>query len=75
MTSYGVSYTDREEEEPDPEKDRRFGGARAGWDYTEHFNAATTFDSDFAVNSNFSDPSDCSINTLNALSPSATRRE
>ena len=30
-TSYGVSYTDRELKELDPEKDRRFGGARLGW--------------------------------------------
>ena len=28
VTSYGVSYTDREEQEPDPEKDRRFAGTR-----------------------------------------------
>ena len=46
-TSYGVSYTDREEEKPDPEKDRRFAGARFGWDYMERFNAGTTFDNKF----------------------------
>ena len=74
VTSYGISYTDREEEEPDPEKDRRFGGARAGWDYTEHINAATAFDSDFSLNSNFSDPSDYSINMLNALTVSMNDR-
>ena len=74
VTTYGVSFTDREEQEPDPEKDRRFGGARAGWDYTEHFNAATTFDSDFALNSNFSDPSDYSISILNALTVSMNER-
>ena len=43
-TTYGLSYADREEEEPDPEKDRRFAGARLGWNYTEKFNAGTTFD-------------------------------
>ncbi len=69
-TSYGISYTDREEEEPDPEKDRRFGGARLGWDYTERFNAGTTFDSDFALNANLSDPVDYSVNTVNAVSVS-----
>jgi hypothetical protein len=26
-TSYGISYTDREEEKPDPEKDRRLAGS------------------------------------------------
>jgi len=71
-TSYGVSYTDREEEEPDPEKDRRFGGARVGWDYTERINAGTTFDSDLATNANFSDPSDYSIDTVNAVSVSVS---
>ena len=74
MTSYGISYTDREEEEPDPEKDRRFGGARAGWDYTEHLNPATTFDSDLGANVNFADPSDYSLNTLNALTVSVNSR-
>jgi hypothetical protein len=73
-TTYGISYTDREEEEPDPEKDRRFAGARLGWDYTEHFNAATTFDSDFVKNLNFSDGSDYSINTLNAVTVSVNSR-
>src|SRR5262245_30159181 len=73
-TSYGISYTDREEEKPDPEKDRRFAGARAGSDYTEHINAATTFDSDFAWNLNFADPTDFSINTLNALTVSVAHR-
>jgi Protein of unknown function, DUF481 len=67
-TSYGLSYTDREEKEPDPEKDRRFAGARFGWDYTEHLNEGTTFDSDFSTNLNLSDPNDYSIDTINALS-------
>ena len=69
-TSYGISYTDREEEEPDPEKDRRFAGARLGWDYKEQFNAGTTFDNKFATNVNLSDPSDYSINTTSALTVS-----
>jgi putative salt-induced outer membrane protein YdiY len=73
-TSYGISYTDREEEEPDPEKDRRFSGARFGWDYTEHLNAVTTFDSDFGSNVSFADVSDYSINTLNALSVAMNSR-
>jgi len=73
-TSYGISYTDREEEEPDPEKERRFAGARAGWDYTEHINAATTFDSQFWWNLGFADPTDYSFNTLNALTVSVDSR-
>ena len=57
-TSYGISYTDREEEKPDPEKDRRFAGARLGWDYMERFNAGTTFDNRFEANVNLSDSAD-----------------
>jgi len=69
-TTYGLSYTDRDEEEPDPEKDRRFAGGRLGWDYTEQFNAGTTFDNKFATNINLSDPGDYSINTTSALTVS-----
>jgi hypothetical protein len=69
-TSYGLSYTDRQEEKPDPEKDRRFAGARLGWDYMERFNTGTTFDHRFETNVNLSDPADYSINTTSALTVS-----
>ena len=72
-TSYGVSYTDREEEKPDPKKDRRFAGARFGWDYMERFNAGTTFDNKLETNANLSDPTDYSINTTSALTVSMVR--
>ncbi len=70
-TTYGISFTDREEAEPDPQKDRRFAGARLDWDYMEKFNAGTTFDHKFATNFNLSDPSDFSIDTTSALTVSA----
>ena len=66
-TSYGFSFTDREEEKPDPEKDRRFAGARVGWDYKEAFNAVTTLDHRFETNMNLSDARDYSLNTTSAL--------
>ena len=69
-TSYGVSYTDREEEEPNPEKDRRFGGVRLGWAYLERLGAVTVFESDFATNINVADGSDYSINTMNSVAVS-----
>jgi hypothetical protein len=69
-TSYGISYTDREEEKPDPQKDRRFTGARLGWDYMERINEGTTFDNRFAANVNMSEASDYSINTTSALTVS-----
>ena len=73
-TTYGISFTDREEEEPDPEKDRRFTGGRLGWDYKEQFNAGTTFDHKFATNVNLSDPSDFSIDTTSALTVAMVSR-
>jgi hypothetical protein len=69
-TNYGLSYTDREEEEPDPEKDRRFAGTRLGWDYMERFSEGATFDNRFAANVNLSDAADYSINTTSALTVS-----
>jgi putative salt-induced outer membrane protein YdiY len=68
VTDYGISYTDRKEEEPDPEKEPRFGGLRIGWSYTENFNKTTTFDSIFASNTSLAHASDASINTTNSLS-------
>src|SRR5262245_24923335 len=67
-TNYGVSYTDRKEEKPDPEKEPRFGGARLGWDYMEKLGGTTTIDSDFAANINLADAGDYSINTTNGVS-------
>jgi len=69
-TTYGFSYTEREEEEPDPQKDRRFAGARLGWEYMEQFKEGTTFDNKFASNVNLSDPADYSVNTTAALTVS-----
>ena len=72
LTDYGVSYTDRKEEEPDPEKERRFGGLRLGWYYTEHFNQSTTLDSIFSSNTNLTDTTDTSISTTNSVSVAMT---
>lgn len=68
VTDYGISYTDRKEEEPDAEKEPRFGGLRLGWSYTENFTKTTTFDSIFSSNTNLADTSDASINTTNSVS-------
>jgi hypothetical protein len=73
-TSYGFSYTDREEEEPDPEKDRSFTGGRLGWEYMEQFKPGATFDHKFATNVNLSDASDYSINTTSALTVAVASR-
>ena len=69
-TSYSLSYTDRKEEKPDPEKEPRFAGGRLGWIYMEQFGTSTRFDSDFTSNVDLSDTADFSISTTNALSVS-----
>ncbi|MDP6605203.1 MAG: DUF481 domain-containing protein [Dehalococcoidia bacterium] len=69
-TSYGLSVTDREEEASDPEKDRRFGGARLGVDYLERLSAMTVFESDFTTNVNVANVSDYSFNTTNSVTVS-----
>jgi Protein of unknown function, DUF481 len=73
-TSYGFSFTDREEEEPDPEKDRSFTGGRLGWEYMEQFKPGATFDHKFATNVNLSDAADYSINTTSALTVAVASR-
>ena len=69
-TTYAVSYTDREEETPDPEKDDRFAGARLGWDYLNRFGDATTYENELVSNINLANASDFSLNMVNALSVS-----
>ncbi len=57
-TRYSLSYTDREEENPDPEKDAQFMGLRATWDFTKKIGPHSTLDNDFAANMSLTDTSD-----------------
>ena len=66
-TSYGVSYTDREETELDPNKKDAFGGLRFNSDYRQRFGTLTLFDSDFTLNMSLAEVSDYSINVTNAI--------
>ena len=68
-TAYGVSYTDREEKEPDPEKDTRFGGLRLSWDYLNAFGAFTVYENDLTTNMSLKAASDYSLN-MSAIYPS-----
>jgi putative salt-induced outer membrane protein YdiY len=73
-TTYGLSYTDRKEDKPDPEKEPRFPGARLGWTYTERFSKSTAFDSNLTSNIDLSDVADYSIQTTNSLSVAMNSR-
>ena len=66
-TSYGFSYTDREELAPDPAKDDRFGGVRINTDYRQRFGSVTSIDNDVTMNVSLTDSSDYSINTASAV--------
>lgn len=66
-TSYGVSYTDRQEIEPNPSKDNVFGGVRFNSDYMQRFGSLTLVDSNFTLNMNLADATDYSINVTNAV--------
>lgn len=74
QTSYGLSWTDREEETPDPEKDGRFMGARVSLQYRQKFGQNTTFDNDTTANVSLADRNDWSSEMTNSISVSMTRR-
>ena len=57
-TSYGLSYTDRTETDPDPTKEDSFFGFRFNWEYENQWGRVTTFENDWTFNTNFSDSAD-----------------
>ena len=66
-TAYGVSYTDRAETEPDPDKDSRFSGLRLSWNYLNAFGAFTVYENDLTTNMSLKTASDYSLKMTNAL--------
>ena len=73
-TSYGLSYTDREEDIEDPDKDQTFGGIRLGWDYLNDWGKVTTFTNSWNVNANISDFSDWTSDMTSAVTVSMSER-
>ena len=71
-TSYGVSYTNREESAPDPLKEGEFAGLRTSTTYKQRFGAVTT-DNDTTVNMSFVRTSDYSVNTTSGVGVSMGR--
>lgn len=66
-TDYGLSYTDREEDTPDPEKDDQFTGLRLSWDFLYRIGKVTTLTNIFNINSNLTDLNDYYFDTTTAL--------
>jgi len=57
-TSYGLSYTSREEEGENPDKDDTFPGLRFNWEYENQWGKVTTFENNWTYNYNFSNSTD-----------------
>jgi hypothetical protein len=72
--SYGLSYTDREEDSPDPLKDERFAGFRLTWDYLNKWGSVTTYENDLTANMNLSDTNDWQYNMTNTLSVAMSKK-
>jgi hypothetical protein len=75
-SSYGLSWTERREEKPDPEKEDSFPGWRLDWDFMKKFGRedSTSFEHSWVVNGNFIDSADYSMEMVNALSVAISDR-
>lgn len=73
-TNYGLSFTDREEETPDPEKEDQFWGFRASSDVEYRVLESTTLGFRFTGNLNLEDTADYSIDTTGSLGVSMSKR-
>jgi hypothetical protein len=71
-TSYGLSYTDREEDTVDPEKDDNFAGLRFSWDYMNGFGKSAIYENDFTSNVSVKDISDYTLKMDNSITVSMT---
>jgi hypothetical protein len=74
QTSYGLSYTDREEETPDPEKEERFAGVRLSLNYRQKFGKSTTVGIDWTGNVSIADPGDWSSDLTTSVSVTMSKR-
>ena len=73
-TSYGASYTDREEDVPDPTKDQTFPGARLSWYFMTMFgkNKTMTYENDWDFTMNLKSSSDFSTNMIQSFAVKMT---
>jgi Protein of unknown function, DUF481 len=69
-TTYGMSFTDREEEIDDPEKEQRFAGVRVSSDFKDKWGTSTTYDNDFTFNVSVKDLNDYNADLTQGLSVS-----
>jgi hypothetical protein len=74
QTSYGLSWTDRQEETPDPDKEKNFAGVRLSLNYKQTFGKNTTFAIDWTGNMSVADTGDWSSDLTPSLSVSMSKR-
>jgi len=67
-TTYGLSYTDREDEIPDPETDDSFIGFRFGWEYENQWGKVTTYRNLWNITDSLEDTSDYYSDMVNSIS-------
>jgi hypothetical protein len=73
-TTYGLSYTDREDEIPDPAKDESFVGFRFGWEYMNKWGKATTYRNNWNFTNSLNDTSDYYSDMVNSISVTINSR-
>ncbi len=73
-TNYSLSYTDRRETTPDPEKDDTFAGARFDWSYRNDWTKTVTYKNTWTINASLSDGEDFGFDMVNSVGVSMTER-
>lgn len=73
-TGYGVSYTDRKEETPDPQKEAQFLGARLTFDVGYQALNTTRLHYELTGNLNLEDTKDFSVNSTASVSVKMSKR-
>jgi len=73
-TGYGLSFTDREEETPDPLKEEQFPGARLTLDLNWGISKSTRLAYDLTGNLNLEDTKDYSLDSTGTLSVAMNKR-
>jgi hypothetical protein len=68
QTVWALSYTDREEDDIDPEKDVRFGGFRFSWEFKDKWGKLLVYKNKFKANMSLKDAGDYSLDMTNSFS-------
>ena len=72
-TTYGLSYTEREDEIQDPLKDESFIGFRFGWEYLNQWGKVTTYRNTWNYTNSLNDTSDYYSDMVNSISVSINK--